>query len=61
MNVKHILMYTIIMDNIGFLTLMQAFDSLFPIGAYAFSNGMETYVQRGIVTDKNTLSEFLDG
>lgn len=61
MNAKHILMYTIIMDNIGFLTLMQAFDSLFPIGAYAFSNGMETYVQRGIVTDKNTLSGFLDG
>ena len=52
-------MYTIIMDNIGFLTLMQAFDSLFPIGAYAFSNGMETYVQRGIVTDKNSVKNSL--
>lgn len=45
--------------NNGLLRLMQAFDSLFPIGSFTMSNGMETYVQRGIVKDKDSLSRFL--
>lgn len=45
------------MDN--FLPLYQAFDALFPIGAYTLSGGMETYTQKGIVKDKSTLLAYL--
>jgi urease accessory protein len=41
------------------LPLYQAFDALFPIGAYTLSGGMETYTQMGIVRDKGTLNAFL--
>ncbi|MCR5166678.1 MAG: hypothetical protein K6C13_05600 [Oscillospiraceae bacterium] len=44
----------------GILKLMQALDSLFPIGAFTLSNGMETYTQKEIVTDGASLSAFLD-
>lgn len=46
-------------DKMPFLRLVQALDPLFPIGAFTLSNGMETYVQKNIVKDKNSLSEFL--
>ncbi len=36
------------MDTIPFLRLLQLFDSQFPIGAYAYSHGLETYGQIGI-------------
>jgi urease accessory protein len=45
------------MDNS--LYLWQAFDALFPIGAYTLSNGLETYVQRGLVRDPETLRAFI--
>lgn len=45
------------MDN--FLPLLQSFDTLFPIGAYTLSNGMETYVQKDIVYNKESLAKFL--
>jgi hypothetical protein len=41
------------------IALLQAFDSLFPTGAYTLSGGMETYTQKGIVKDKLTLAAFL--
>ena len=41
------------------LKLIQSLDSLFPIGSYTLSNGMETYVQRDIVRDIATLTEHL--
>ncbi len=47
------------MDNTGLILLMQALDSLFPIGAFTLSNGMETYTQKGIVRDKESLDRFL--
>ncbi len=53
MNIMH-------MDN-GFLHLLQVFDALFPIGAYTMSNGLETYVQNGILRDGDTLRQYLDG
>lgn len=56
LNAKDIL---IIMNN-GYLRLMQSLDSLFPIGAFTLSNGMETYVQKNIVTDMKSLSGFLN-
>ena len=42
------------------LFLLQSFDSLFPIGAFTLSNGMETYVQKEIVRDKKSLQDFFD-
>ncbi len=44
----------------GFLKLLQATDSLFPIGAYTLSCGMETYTDLGIVSNTESLSGFLD-
>lgn len=46
--------------EIGMLKLLQATDSLFPIGAFTMSNGMETYTNLGIVGDGESLSEYLD-
>lgn len=39
--------------------LYQIFDSLFPLGSYALSNGMETYTQKGLIHDRKTLEEYL--
>ncbi len=36
----------------SFLTLLQICDSVFPIGSYTQSNGLETYVQKNIVSNK---------
>ena len=41
------------------IALLQAFDPLFPTGAYTMSGGMETYTQKGLVLDKLTLVSFL--
>lgn len=46
--------------NNGYLKVLQAFDPLFPIGAYTMSNGLETYVQKGILHDENTLQKYLN-
>jgi urease accessory protein len=40
--------------------LMQLSDSAFPAGAYAFSDGLETYTQAKTVHDSNTLKAFLE-
>lgn len=39
--------------------LLQMNDSLFPIGAYAHSYGLETYIQKGIVRDAGTARLYL--
>ena len=41
------------------VTLLQVFDSLFPTGAYTMSGGMETYTQKGLVSDKSSLTAYL--
>jgi urease accessory protein len=43
-----------------FLTLLQLCDTALPIGAFAFSNGLETYAQRGIMPDIQTLQAWLE-
>ena len=43
------------------LRLLQLADSAFPAGAYAFSDGLETLVQRGEVTGADDLHAFLGG
>lgn len=45
--------------NSTFFKLLQVADSIFPIGAYTQSNGLETYVQRGLVKDGKTAKEYL--
>lgn len=47
-----------LMNNL--LKLTQSLDPLFPIGSYTLSNGMETYVQKGIVNDMNSLESFIE-
>ena len=41
------------------IALLQAFDPLFPTGAYTMSGGMETYTQKGLVQDKPALVSYL--
>ena len=50
-------MYTDDMDKK--MLLLQLNDSLFPIGAYAHSYGMETYVQLGLVNDTKSVEAFM--
>lgn len=39
--------------------LLQINDALFPIGGYSHSQGLETYIQRGIVHDVDTAREYI--
>lgn len=41
------------------LQLLQLCDPALPIGSFAHSAGLETYVQAGIVTDKDTATDFI--
>ncbi|WOH65150.1 urease accessory protein UreF [Bradyrhizobium sp. BWA-3-5] len=46
-------------SSTAFLSRMLQFgDSMFPIGAFAFSSGLESAIQQGVVTDAATLREF---
>ncbi len=39
--------------------LLQVNDALFPIGGYSHSQGLETYIQRGIVHDEGTAADYI--
>lgn len=39
--------------------LLQVNDALFPIGGYSHSQGLETYIQKGIVHDTDTAREYI--
>ena len=39
--------------------LLQMNDSLFPIGGYSHSYGLETYIQKGIVHDLHSAGEYI--
>ena len=39
--------------------LLQVNDALFPIGGYSHSQGLETYIQKGIVHDWETACEYI--
>lgn len=41
------------------LMLQQVCDSVFPIGAYSHSYGLETYIQLGLVHDEETAGEWI--
>jgi len=38
--------------------MLQFGDSMFPIGGFAFSSGLESAIQKGVVTDVETLKAF---
>ena len=40
--------------------LLQINDSLFPIGGYSHSYGLETYIQKGLVSDGNTARLYIE-
>ena len=39
--------------------LLQVNDALFPIGGYSHSQGLETYIQKGIVHDEKTAAGYI--
>ncbi|MEU5962619.1 urease accessory protein UreF [Micromonospora parva] len=41
------------------LKLLQFGDSVFPVGAFSFSNGLEMAVEHGVVHDRSTLQDFV--
>lgn len=45
--------------NISLLSLLQLSDPTLPIGGYAHSAGLETYVQQGLVHNRTTATEFI--
>lgn len=47
------------MCNTSLLNLLQLSDPTLPIGGYSHSNGLETYVQQGVVKDVETAREFV--
>lgn len=50
-------MYNVVDKNI--FILFQINDSLFPIGAYSHSYGLETYIQKNLVKDMNSAYEYI--
>lgn len=40
------------------MKMLQFTDSAFPVGTFSFSNGLETAVYEGLVTDAKTLEEY---
>lgn len=48
------------MDAIsGALELLQFGDSMFPVGAFSFSNGLESAVEEGVVHDRKSLASYV--
>lgn len=47
-------------DPIRFMQLLQFADSAFPIGSFAFSDGLETAVAEGLVGDAKTLADYTE-
>lgn len=40
--------------------LLQVNDSLFPIGGYSHSYGLETYIQKGLIFDERTAAVYIE-
>src|SRR5438309_9614775 len=49
------------MERTNLLCLLHLADSTLPIGGYAHSSGLETYVQKGLVDNKDTALQFVTG
>jgi urease accessory protein len=49
------------MTDLSLLHLLQLSDPTLPIGSFAHSSGLETYVQHGHVYNTSTAQEFIEG
>ncbi len=47
-------------DPMQLMRMLQFADSTFPIGSFAFSDGLETAVSEGLVADAETLADYTD-
>lgn len=47
------------MRTTDLLRVLQFGDSAFPVGAFSFSNGLESAIQHGVVHDLSTLGQFV--
>jgi urease accessory protein len=47
------------MENVNFL-LLQINDALFPIGGYSHSYGLETYIQKNILTNEEDIRRYIN-
>lgn len=45
--------------DFSYFELLQLNDATFPIGSYAFSWGLETFVQQGIIHDSESAKEYI--
>ena len=48
------------MEPLQFIRALQLTDSFFPVGAFAYSDGLETAVARGRVRDAITLGKWME-
>ena len=48
------------MDSLAFIHVLQLTDSFFPVGAFAYSDGLETAASGGLVHDSASLDEWMD-
>ena len=46
-------------DAAGLMHILQICDSLFPVGAFTLSNGLETYVQKNLIASPEELAAYL--
>lgn len=49
------------MDQLASLQMFQICDSLFPIGAFTLSNGLETFVCNGRLSTEEDLEQYISG
>ncbi|WP_205880037.1 urease accessory protein UreF [Lampropedia aestuarii] len=47
-------------DMVRAARLMQFADSTLPVGAFAFSNGLESAIQTGVVSDRSSLRDYVE-
>lgn len=48
------------LNNTALLSLLQLASSALPVGAYSYSEGIETLVERGVIKDRETLEHWID-
>lgn len=51
---------TMSLSPMAFLALLQLCDTALPIGAFSFSQGLETYAQQGLIADAAILRTWLE-
>ncbi|HEY9849480.1 MAG TPA: urease accessory protein UreF [Leptolyngbyaceae cyanobacterium] len=47
-------------DNLALLSLLQLTNSALPVGAYSYSEGIESLVEKGVISDRQSLQHWLE-